>query len=211
MPTYTTKDGETLADVALRECGLVNLAPILADAQNQALFAVRPDQVLHEGDIVALPEREAGSKEEKLEPSMINEFEADRPEPNFVLCILDRSRKPRAGTKYQLILPDGRDIKGETDGDGKIQAGIPYEQTTVSIVMGQVKRTLAIGRLKSVFSVEGIQARLNNLGYEAGLVDGNAGDATAAAIRRFEKDNQLRETGEVSEAISNKLREVYGQ
>jgi peptidoglycan hydrolase-like protein with peptidoglycan-binding domain len=77
--------------------------------------------------------------------------------------------------------------------------------------MGQVKRTLAIGRLKSGFSAEGIQARLNNLGYEAGLVDGNAGDATAAAIRRFEKDNQLRETGEVSEALWNKLREVYGE
>jgi len=211
MPSYTAKDGETLADIAIRECGLVNLASILSDAQNKALFTLRPDQVLHEGDIVALPEREAGTKEEKLEPEMINEFETDRPEPNLVLQILDRSRKPRAGVKYQLILQDGRDIKSETDGDGKLQAGIPYEQSTVSLAIGQVKRTLAIGQLKSGFSVEGIQARLNNLGYEAGLVDGNMGLATSAAIRRFQKDNGLNETSEVTEALWNKLREVYGE
>jgi len=211
MPNYIVKDGENLADIALRECGLVNLASILSDAQNKALFTLRPDQVLHEDDVVAVPQREAGTKEEKLVPEMINEFETDRPEPNLVLQILDRTRKPRAGAKYQLILQDGRDIKGETDGDGKLQAGIPYEQTTVSLVIENVGRTLAIGQLKSGFSVEGIQARLNNLGYEAGLVDGNAGDATAAAIRRFEKDNQLKETGEVNEALWNKLREVYGE
>ena len=211
MPNYTAKEGETLADIAIRECGLVNLASILTDAQNKALFTLRPDQVLHENDVVALPERGGGSKEEKLEPEMINEFETDRPEPNLVLQILDRSRKPRAGMKYQLFLPDGRDIKGETDGDGKLQAGIPYEQTTVSIAIGKVKRTLAIGQLKSGFSVEGIQARLNNLGYEAGLVDGNMGLATSAAIRRFQKDNGLDETGEVGEALWSKLREVYGE
>jgi N-acetylmuramoyl-L-alanine amidase len=211
MPSYTAKDGETLADIAIRECGLVNLASILSDAQNKALFTLRPDQVLHQGDIVALPEREAGTKEEKLEPEMINEFETDRPEPNLVLQILDRSRKPRAGVKFQLILQDGRDIKSETDGDGKLQAGIPYEQTTVSLAIGQVRRTLAIGQLKSGFSVEGIQARLNNLGYEAGLVDGNMGLATSAAIRRFQKDNGLNETGEVAEALWNKLQEVYGE
>jgi hypothetical protein len=139
------------------------------------------------------------------------QFETDRPEPNFVLCILDRSRKPRPGAKYQLILQDGQDIKGVTDGDGKLLAGLPYEQTTVSIVMGQIKRTIAIGQLKPGFSAEGIQARLNNLGYEAGLVDGNMGLATSAAIRRFQKDNGLKETGEVNEELWNKLREVYGE
>lgn len=211
MPTYIAKDGETLADIALRECGLVTLDSILADDRNQALFVIRPERVLHEGDVVALPERESGSKQEKLEPEKVNEFETDRPAPNFVLTILDRARKPRAGIRYRLLLDDGRDITGQTTGDGKIEAGIPYGETTLTLNIGQVNRTLLIGGLKSGLTVEGIQARLNNLGYEAGMVDGDAGRATAAAIRRFQKDNGLQETGEVTEELCKKLREVHGE
>ena len=211
MPSYIAKEGETLADIALRECGLVNIDGIIADEKNKGLFATRPDRVLHADDVVVLPERESGSKTEKLEPDVINEFETDRPEANFVLALLDRARKPRSGLPYKLLLDDGREISGQTTGEGKIEAGIPYCETTLTLVIGKGQRTLLIGGLKSGFSVEGIQARLNNLGYEAGLVDGNAGDATAAAIRRFEKDNQLKETGEVGEDLWNKLREVYGE
>jgi hypothetical protein len=211
MPNYTAKEGETLADIALRECGIVNLDPIVKDDKNKGLFATRPDLILHADDTLVLPERESGSKTEKLEPDVINEFETDRPDANFVLTLLDRARKPRAGLSYKLLLDDGREIAGQTTGDGKIEAGIPYGETTLTLVVGKASRTLLISGLKSGFSVEGIQARLNNLGYEAGLVDGNAGDATAAAIRRFEKDNQLKETGEVNEALWNKLREVYGE
>jgi hypothetical protein len=211
MPNYIAKEGETLADIALRECGLVNLDAIVADEKNKGLFATRPDRVLHADDLVVLPELESGSKTEKLEPDVINEFETDRPDANFRLTLLDHARKPRAGLPYKLLLDDGREITGQTTGEGKIEAGIPYGETTLTLVVGKVHRTLLIGGLKSGFSVEGIQARLNNLGYEAGLVDGNAGDATVAAIRRFEKDNQLKETGEFSEAVWNKVREVYGE
>jgi hypothetical protein len=211
MPNHIAKEGETLADIALRECGLVNLDAILADAKNQGLFATRPDRVLHADDMVVLPERESGSKTEKLEPDLINEFETDRPEPNFVLTLLDRARKPRAGLQYKLLLDDGREITGQTTGEGKIEAGIPYGETTLTLIVGRVQRTLLIGGLKSGFSVEGIQARLNNLGYECGMVDGDAGNATVAAIRRFQKDNGLKETGEVDEALWNKLREAYGE
>jgi hypothetical protein len=211
MPNYTAKEGETLADIALRGCGLVNLDSILADDQNKALFSIRPERVLHEGDVVALPERESGSKEEKLEPDKINELETDRPEANFVLTLLDGKRRPRAGLEYKLMLADGREVVGQTDGDGKLEAGLPYGETEVTLVVGKLKRTLLIGGLKSGLSVEGMQARLNNLGYEAGMVDGNAGQATTAAIRRFQKDNGLQETGEVTEELCKKLREVYGE
>ena len=211
MPSYIAKEGETLADIALRECGLVNLDGILADEKNQGLFITRPDRVLHADDMVVLPERESGSKTEKLEPDLINEFETDRPEANFVLTILDRARKPWTGLQYKLLLDDGREITEQTTGEGKIEAGVPYGETTLTLVVGKVQRTLLIGGLKSGFSVEGIQARLNNLGYEAGMVDGNAGEATVAAIRRFQKGNQLKETGEVDETLWSKLREVYGE
>ena len=211
MPSYIAEEGETLADIALRECGLVNLDGIFSEDRNRGLFATRPDRVLHAGDVVILPERDSNTKTEKLEPDLINEFETDRPEANFVLTVLDRTRKPRAGLPYKLLLNDGREIAGQTTGDGKIEAGIPYGETTLTLVVGKAMRTLLIGGLKSGFSVEGIQARLNNLGYEAGMVDGDTGEATVAAIKRFQKDNGIRETGEVSEDLWNKLREVYGE
>lgn len=42
-----------------------------------------------------------------------------------------------------------------------------------------------------------VQERLKHLGYYEGVVDGQAGPATAAAVKHFQHDNKLHETGVV--------------
>ena len=44
------------------------------------------------------------------------------------------------------------------------------------------------------------QSLLAELGYEAGKIDGKFGATTAAAIRAFQKDHQLKADGKISEA-----------
>jgi peptidoglycan hydrolase-like protein with peptidoglycan-binding domain len=58
--------------------------------------------------------------------------------------------------------------------------------------------------------ISGVQGRLRNLGYDPGEVDGVLGERTRAAIRAFESHNSLPVTGDLSQALKNKLREQYG-
>jgi N-acetylmuramoyl-L-alanine amidase len=60
---------------------------------------------------------------------------------------------------------------------------------------------LALGHLDPVTTVSGVQGRLNNLGYSPGAIDGIAGARTAAAVRAFQRDAMLPETGQIDEAV----------
>lgn len=60
-------------------------------------------------------------------------------------------------------------------------------------------------------SVRDAQALLNELNYDAGTVDGMAGRQTIAALKAFQKDVGLAETGTVSPADIDALREASGR
>lgn len=57
-------------------------------------------------------------------------------------------------------------------------------------------------------AVRNIQAILNNAGYDAGTVDGLMGERTRLAITAFQKDAGLPPTGNVDEALVQKLLEI---
>jgi hypothetical protein len=51
-----------------------------------------------------------------------------------------------------------------------------------------------------------VQSLLAELGYQVETIDGKAGPKTAAAIRAFQKDQQLKVDGKISERLLEKLR-----
>lgn len=53
--------------------------------------------------------------------------------------------------------------------------------------------------------VEQAQKRLTELGYTPGPADGKMGKKTMTAIKSFQKDNALQETGELNEVTKKKL------
>lgn len=53
--------------------------------------------------------------------------------------------------------------------------------------------------------VEQVQKKLTELGYAPGPIDGKMGNKTATAIKSFQKDNGLAETGKINEATLTKL------
>jgi hypothetical protein len=69
---------------------------------------------------------------------------------------------------------------------------------------------LDVGGLEPVSTVRGVQARLNNLHYEAGSENGELGAETRAALRRFQARHDLRQTGDIDDATRAKLRQVAG-
>jgi N-acetylmuramoyl-L-alanine amidase len=58
--------------------------------------------------------------------------------------------------------------------------------------------------------VSGCQARLRNLGYDPGPIDGIAGPRTEAAVRAFQRDYSLTVDGICGPQTRGKLKEVYG-
>lgn len=55
---------------------------------------------------------------------------------------------------------------------------------------------LKLGALAPVSEIAGVQARLNNLGFTCGAVDGILGPRTRSALRAFQKSQAMGMTGD---------------
>jgi len=75
-----------------------------------------------------------------------------------------------------------------------VQAGEPAPQVVGESIAAQTRQPMA-----------NIQAILNDQGYDAGPVDGIMGGKTREAIIAFQRDNGLEATGNVDQALVEKL------
>ncbi len=66
-------------------------------------------------------------------------------------------------------------------------------------------QTSAAGTASAVMSLQSAQSKLNELGYKTGTPDGSMGPRTAAALRTFQKDRGLEQTGRLDAATSREL------
>ena len=103
--------------------------------------------------------------------------------------------------------------EGYTDDDGQIEVFIPPEATSGVITVGEGtdarRYELDLGHLDPEDTISGVQARLHNLGFEPGPIDGVLGAATRNALIRFQKLYDLPESGELDSATKNKLKELH--
>lgn len=128
----------------------------------------------------------------------------------FVDCM----ELPRAGLPFMLTahLPQGvviAPVEGRTDEDGFLLAMIPPESTHVDILLrdrGRVEDyTLEIGFIAPEGDVRGWQARLNNLGFFCGAIDGEYGSRTRQAVMEFQRHAGLKVTGSVEGETQREL------
>ena len=70
---------------------------------------------------------------------------------------------------------------------------------------------LLLGQLDPVEEVTGVQARLNNLGYSCGKVDGIVGPKTEAALRDFQEMCELVVSGQIDAATRVELRRRHDE
>jgi len=80
----------------------------------------------------------------------------------------------------------GLDVQDTTGADGVAAADVPLGHDVGSLVVGGHDFVVLIGELATIDDVAGIQARLNNLGYDCGGEDGQLGPGTSGAIARFQ-------------------------
>jgi N-acetylmuramoyl-L-alanine amidase len=113
---------------------------------------------------------------------------------------------PRAGVPYLLSVTTGdgvpvADIASKIDEAGFIDQLVPPNtvHATVTLHPGPWAEVhdFDIGVTNPIDTIAGWQARLNNLDYDCGAADNQAGPRTQAAIRAFQRAKQLPETGDM--------------
>lgn len=92
----------------------------------------------------------------------------------------------------------GGALTGALTSDRQIDLGAPAWK------QGRAKRDRAGGGYDP--TVATIQARLNTLGYDAGPVDGIAGDHTQTAIRAYQRDQGLLVDGRATPQLAEHVR-----
>jgi N-acetylmuramoyl-L-alanine amidase len=125
----------------------------------------------------------------------------------------DEAGKPYASEAFVAEGPNFRG-KGTTDGEGLLDILIPAELRKVRITFTKLSDAvdLEIGTLDPAHSVAGIQARLNNLGFHCGPVDGTLTPLTVAALALYRAEHKLATNPDqiLDEATLDHLRTTHG-
>lgn len=211
---HVVREGEWLETIA-HEYGFSSGLDIYEDPLNAALRELRKDPaVIQPGDEIWIPPcpyeaellpLESGGEEKELEVALPGT-------QKLVLVMRDAQREPMANLDYNLRI-GAWSVSDKTDADGKLEQEfdtrlLRFDEYVLDIA-GQSLR-IALGHLDPVESVKGVQARLNNLGYDCGPVDGIVGTKTREAVRRFQAEHDLQVDGIAGPKTQKKLDEVYG-
>ena len=214
---HTVQQGECLSSIA-DSYGFADWHIIYDHAQNADFRQLRPDpNVIFPGDQLYIPDPDL--KHESGATERLHTYELKAEKTLLRIKLEDEDGLPFANQKYELTVGD-RVFAGSTDGDGLLEQEVGATDTTGQLVVWKpspddglprgITWTLEIGSLDPVEEISGVQARLNNLGYDSGPVDGIQGPITTAAVKAFQEENNLKVDGIVGPRTRGKLKEVHG-
>jgi hypothetical protein len=211
MPFHDVKQGETLLGLAVAN-GLESWEDILGRSENADLKKKRTDPgILKAGDRVFIPNREMCHSASAVDAK--HTFKIGRPKAWLRLAVKDAAGVALAGKKYE-IAAGGTTSAGELPADGVIELAVPIDTTEGKLTVWLDTEAsqvwdLKIGYMDPIDEVSGVQARLNNLGFDCGEPDGVLDDDTKSAIRAFQVLFGLEPSGEVDDAFREKLHSCY--
>lgn len=214
MPVHTVKQGDCLASIA-KQYGFNSWRTIYDHAQNADFKQKRPNpNIISAGDQIFIPDKSA--KTESRPAGQEHKFVRISDAHRLRVVLKNSKGEPYAGKKFKLTV-GANTYEGTTGGDGLVEQNIVGHEQDAELQMwlkddGSGKPLtwkLKIGHLDPVEEPTGVQARLNNLGFKCGAVDGNVGPRTQAALKAFQTKMGLPITGEIDDATRNKLRELH--
>jgi hypothetical protein len=191
MPDHTVQQGECLSRIAA-QYGFRSFHTVYDDPGNANLRKIRPDpNLLFPGDVVFIPEKQL--KELPGPTAKLHRFQLAAPRRVLRLVMEDLNGEKMASEAYELEI-EGQVITGVTGPDGLIEQVIPMAAENGTLTTKRYTWPLNIAHLNPVDrttdeGITGIQARLRNMGYDPGKIDGVLGPRTEEAVRAFQEDN----------------------
>jgi len=182
--------GDTLPSIAV-QYGFTDWEEIYNHSANARLRARRPfPDCLYPGDVVVIPPKQP--RTERCEVDMAHWFVLKGKPAVFRLCLEGPDGTPQSLKRYELEVGD-QVFKGRTFIDGHLQHHVPPDvhdgKLTVWYNEGS-KGTIfdvKIGHLDPDDTVTGLQARLQNMGFYDGDINGNFDEATREALMAFQQ------------------------
>ncbi len=208
MGLYIIQQGDCVANVASRH-GFLS-STLWNHAGNTELRNKRKDpNVLHPGDALFVPEPR--ERVESRSTDARYRFRIRGQGVRLRLKLMGKS-SPRANERFTLEIDGTPALHGSSDSDGFIDTPIPplAKSGLLTLSNGRERYVLQLGHIDPIAEVTGVQARLNNLGYLCGAVDGMLGPRTQDAIRAFQTANGLSADGVIGSATTSKLEQLYG-
>jgi len=171
---------------------------------NAQLKKTRKDpNILAPGDLVFIPDKRL--KDERRPTEQMHRFRV-KSVPAKLRLQLFEGEVPRSNQTYELWINEKK-VTGKTNANGVLTASIPPNATEGDLIIGPHREhyTLLFGYLNPVSDLSGVQARLNNIGYNCGEADGQMNEDTENALKAFQARFGLTETGVVDGPTRDKL------
>lgn len=211
---HIVEQGEHLSQIA-KLYGFPDYKILWDHPENADLKKLRKNpNILLPGDEVFVPDKE--EKEESGSTDKRHTFVVDKEALKLRLVLEDIYEKPIAGAQCALLVGD-QTFQLTTDGKGKLEQDIPLDAQEATLVIRGDQTPfqneiipLKIGHLDPVEEISGQVARLNNLGYFPGRLDGSDADALKSAVEEFQCDHGLKVDGDCGPKTKAKLKEVHG-
>jgi Putative peptidoglycan binding domain/LysM domain len=211
---YTVEQGDHLSSIA-KDNGFTDYTIIWNHPKNADLKNKRQNpNILFPGDEIFIPDME--EKQESGATDKRHTFKVDK-KPLFLRLVLeDLYEKPIGGAQCALRISD-QVTQPTTTAEGKIQQEIPLDAHDAFLVIrgdqtpfADTLITFKIGDLDPIDEQSGQIARLNNLGYFAGAIDGSDDTAFESAVEEFQCDHGLTVDGDCGPKTQAKLKLAHG-
>jgi N-acetylmuramoyl-L-alanine amidase len=211
---YKVKQGDRLPTIA-RENGFARWQTIWDFAGNTALKELRGNaHILFPDDEVSIPTKLS----RKAEVQGGNAEYVVQSAPEMLRVRFAEAEAMDGDPVMYRATPDaGSDMfEGELAEDGTIEIELPPDTTQVIVELYNgdsddpfVTYEFDVGTMDPLSENNGIQARLANLGYYDGEIDGDAGDVTKSAIARFRLEYGLSVSDAIDADLENALAWVH--
>ena len=211
---HDVEQGEYLSKIAAKY-GFSDYQVIWDHAENAALKAKRKNpNVLYPGDRLYIPDKEV--REESRSTDQRHRFKVNREKLKLRLVLEDQYERPIADAPCELHV-EWQVYNLTTDGKGKIEQDIPARASEGRLIITSKETALdtlvipvKIGHLDPVEEVSGQQARLMNLGYYTGPIDGQDGPLFKLAVEEFQCEHGLAVDGICGPQTQTKLKSTHG-
>lgn len=202
MVPYLIRQGDYVAALGAR-LGF-DARSVWLHERNAVLRAKRGSpNILAPGDVLYIPE--ARHKPAPLLAHTANCYRASVPKARIVVGLRGRGADWHvANEPYELRGLGGEVIHGTTDAEGRLVLSLPIHIACVDVTFPRlgVRMPLQVGHLDPVDTISGVEQRLEHLGYDARNLP--------EALRAFQRDMQLPETGAVDAATTAALASKHG-
>jgi hypothetical protein len=209
---HTVRRGECMTSIAARH-GFADYRNIYEDPANAALKAKRPNpNLLFPGDIVAIPERKPTIFE--CETGKTHTFELKPRKRMLRIRLEEKAGVPITDVPAMLIVSSNEKYETTSDKDGILKFELPLQTKRALLQAGGIVRQIRIGDLNPLQDahdggVSGVQARLKNLGFFSGVIDGRLGPETEAALAAFRTSLPV-DPGEGFDDLMKALEKAHG-